>query len=311
MNENNEIRISVIVPVYTYHDCFETSLNSILAQKCDFRYEVLLECFGSDPKMMEIIRKYEKLYPERLFVSFCEQNYGVSASRNAGILQARGTYVTFVDNDDILNPSFLAFLGKKAEKYPSADMLSVSYFTHPHFRKLQGFRTNYHGEGKKVLFRFFNHVNLRYQVYCWARLYRKSFLDTHGIHFLSDMTIYEDWPFFAMVLYHAKEVKFFSKQLYHYVQRKGSAVHRKRDSLFYNLLAIKHIRDYLFEKDKEFAKKVFGRISRQMKIHMLIDSFVSKELYQMSVRELYSQAKKKLEDVYLGKELDYGPKKIS
>ena len=308
--ENNEIKVSVIVPVYKEHEYFEKCIRSLLAQKVDFRYEILLECFGSDETMVELAKKYEKEHPSLVFVYQHEKNYGISASRNAGILQARGTYISFVDSDDILEENFLSFMVSKAIKYPKADMISSSYYLYPKWKWLEPFRTRYHGEGRKVIYRFFNHLNMKYQVYCWARIYRTEFLKKNQISFFSDMDIYEDWPFFMEVLYHAKEVRFYRKQLYHYVQRKGSAVHRKRDALYYNLKAIKHIRDYLIEKDKKFAKKVFHRISLQMKAHMMLVSYISKEIYQQNFFDLYKNSKEMLQDVYDGKELINGPKKI-
>lgn len=308
--ENNVITVSLIVPVYKEHGYFEDCIRSLISQKVTFRYEILLECFGSDSSMIELARKYEKEYPSLIYVYQHERNYGISASRNAGILQARGTYVSFVDSDDILDENFLSFMIGKARKYPNAEMISSSYYLYPRWKWLEPFRTRYHGEGRKVIYRFFNHLNMKYQVYCWARIYKRDFLKENRIAFFSDMEIYEDWPFFMEVLYHAKEVRFFRKQLYHYVQRKGSAVHRKRDALYYNLKAIKHIRDYLIEKDKEFATKVFHKISLQMKAHMMLVSYISKELYRQSFLSLYKESKKMLKNVYDGKELENGPQKI-
>lgn len=309
--QTNEIKISVIVPVYKEHDRFIACLESLKNQKTDFRYEILLECFGSDESMIQIAKDYERENPNLFFVYSYEKNLGIASSRNAGILQARGEYVTFVDSDDEIKENFLSFLMKEAKKHPKAEMLSTSYYLYGALKWLEPFRSHYHGEGKKVLYRFFNHLNLKYQVYCWARAYKTEFLRTNQIRFCSDMKIYEDWPFFAEVLYHAKEVRFYRKQLYHYVQRKGSAVHQKRDALYYNLKAIEHIRNDLYQKDRTFAEKVFGKVSLQMKMHMLMTSYISKELYGCSTRSLYQKAKKNLASIYQGEKMKYGPKKIS
>ena len=309
--ENNEVKVSIIVPIYKEHDCFIPCMESLINQKADFRYEIILECFGSDETMIHVAEEYERKYPSLVFCYFHKTNYGISASRNAGILQARGRYVTFVDSDDVLNRNFLSFMMKKAEKNPKADMLSSSYYLYPLLKWLEPFRCHYHGEGKKIIYRFFRHLNLKYQVYCWARVYRTDFLKENHIAFLSDMEIYEDWPFFMQVLYHAKEVRFYRKQLYHYVQREGSAVHRKRDSLYYNLRAIYHIRNDLYSKDSSFAGRVFGKVSLQMKGHMLLVSYESKDLYGESTLSLYRKAKDMLKEAYDGKEPLDGPKKIS
>lgn len=311
MQELNNIKISIIVPIYKYHDYFEDCLESLVNQKTNYRYEILLESFGSDEKIIEIIQRYEREFPSLISSTIHKVNYGVSVSRNDGIYKARGEYICFVDNDDNISDDFIEYLVNKTKKYPNAEMISYGYYSNTLLKILTPFKSFYHGEGKKVLKHFFNKINLKYQVYCWLRVYKTDFLKNNKILFPSDLNIYEDWPFFAMAFYKAKEVKFFSKQVYHYIHRKGSAIHRRRDSLFYNLNAIKHVRDYLYKEDEKFASTIFKKISKEMKLHMLLVSYQSKELYHMTTKELYKEAKLKLKDIYKGKEMDYGPKKIS
>lgn len=307
----NKIKLSIIVPIYKYHDCFENCLKSLVNLKSQYRYEILLECFGSDQKIIDIVNKYEKEYPELIHLTIHETNYGVSLSRNDGILKARGEYICFVDNDDIVDKNYLTFIFKKIDKYPDVDILSFGYYSHKITKHMQPFRTSFKGDGKKVLKYFFNHLNFKFQVYCWLRIYKTDFIRNNNIWFTSEINIYEDWPFFAKSFYYAKKVKFFRKQLYYYVQRKGSAVHKTRDSLYYNLKAIEIIRKHLYSVDKEYADSIFKNISKQMKLHMLLVSYQSKDLYNKTTKDLYKEAKIKLKDVYDGKEIDYGPKKIS
>lgn len=94
-----EVRLSVIVPVYNAEKYLEDCLVSILAQ--EFKdYEVLMIDDQSTDGSWKIMEAYEKKDPR--FHAMKSSGWGVSVSRNDGLLHAKGGVVTFVDADDSL-----------------------------------------------------------------------------------------------------------------------------------------------------------------------------------------------------------------
>lgn len=81
------------------------ALQSVLAQ--DFAdWELLLVDDGSTDQSTAIATEYAERHPDKICILAHpqRQNLGVSASRNLGIARSRGTYVAFLDADDVWLP---------------------------------------------------------------------------------------------------------------------------------------------------------------------------------------------------------------
>ncbi|SEH23225.1 glycosyltransferase [Selenomonas sp. KH1T6] len=98
MEQNNrEVMLSIIVPVYNCEDYLERCLDSIL--KIDVEsYELILVDDGSQDSSPAICDEYAERYPQIKVIH--QENQGPSAARNHGIDRAQGKYIAFVDSDD-------------------------------------------------------------------------------------------------------------------------------------------------------------------------------------------------------------------
>ncbi|HPS57432.1 MAG TPA: glycosyltransferase family 2 protein [Spirochaetota bacterium] len=89
---------SIIIPAYNRYDQLKRSIDSVLAQTFS-DYELIVVDDGSTDRTPEI----ESLYHGKLrYIK--QQNLGVSAARNCGILHSRSEHITFLDSDDEWNP---------------------------------------------------------------------------------------------------------------------------------------------------------------------------------------------------------------
>lgn len=96
--------ISVIVPVYNTASFLGRCIDSIISQTfTDF--ELILVDDGSKDNSYEICKMYTKR-DKRLRVIH-QDNCGVSAARNRGIIESVGRYITFIDSDDWVAPNYL------------------------------------------------------------------------------------------------------------------------------------------------------------------------------------------------------------
>jgi glycosyltransferase involved in cell wall biosynthesis len=92
--------VSVVVPVYNGERYLGEALDSILAQDYD-PFEVIVVDDGSDDGGAELARARDV----RVLV---QANGGPAAARNAGIAASRGSFVAFLDQDDLWVPGKLA-----------------------------------------------------------------------------------------------------------------------------------------------------------------------------------------------------------
>jgi len=102
-------KISVIIPIYNGERYLERAIDSVLRQE-DFAatdLEVLLLDDGSTDGSHEIMRHYEEAYPD-IVKALSHKNMGVAKTRNKGIREATGQYVTFLDHDDYFDPDYCA-----------------------------------------------------------------------------------------------------------------------------------------------------------------------------------------------------------
>ena len=61
---NDNIKVSICCITYNHEKYIEQALKSFLEQKVDFKYEILIHDDCSSDKTSDIIRRYERLYPD-------------------------------------------------------------------------------------------------------------------------------------------------------------------------------------------------------------------------------------------------------
>lgn len=98
--------ISVVIPTYQPNQYIGGCVDSVLSQDLSLSdVEVLLCVNGPDrPFYEELCRTYER--EDRVRVLYTETK-GLAAGRNLGVREAKGDYVTFLDDDDYYTGRFL------------------------------------------------------------------------------------------------------------------------------------------------------------------------------------------------------------
>lgn len=121
-----DIFLSFIIPAYNSEKCLQECLNSILNQT-NMDFEIIIVNDGSTDRTAEIILELQKQYPG-VIRCFEQNNKGISAARNKGIVEARGKYIAFVDHDDLIESTYVEKVKKKIadDKF---DMLVFGYDT--------------------------------------------------------------------------------------------------------------------------------------------------------------------------------------
>lgn len=122
--------VSIITPYLNSEKFMEETVESVIAQTYE-NWELLLVDDGSSDGSPAIALQYAKRYPGK--VRYLEhgqrRNLGQSASRNLGIRHARGSYVAFLDADDVYLPQKLERQVAILEAHPEAGMVyGASYY---------------------------------------------------------------------------------------------------------------------------------------------------------------------------------------
>ncbi|WP_429063693.1 glycosyltransferase family 2 protein [Aeromonas bestiarum] len=111
------MKVSVLVPVYNLARFIEPCLLSLLEQQTDFEFEVIAIDDGSSDDSWAILQRLARQWP-LLRVSQNSQNMGVCLTIRALLGQARGTYMVYVDGDDLALPGKLQVLADHLDRHP-------------------------------------------------------------------------------------------------------------------------------------------------------------------------------------------------
>ena len=222
-------KISVIIPAYNVEKYIEKTLKSLKDQT--FKdFEAIIINDGSTDNTEKIIK--EVLQGTKFQWKLINQeNQGVSAARNRGIIDSKGEYICFLDADDYYHPSFLEKMYNKA-KENNYDVVFCNYARvnekgkiisiHKQPKEFIGVVLN----GKKAL-----ELALKSKLHICTASYicRKDLIIDNNIFYTRGCPIGEDQEFWMKTLFHAESVNNVPEVLVYYVQRKGSSINRKQD----------------------------------------------------------------------------------
>lgn len=117
-------QISVIIPLYNKEQYIEATIRSVLSQ--DYKdYEIVIIDDGSTDKSCQVVNSIKD---DRIRL-ISQENHGVSASRNKGVMNSNGKYIFFLDADDALIDHALSNLYNSAVNNQYADII-VSGFNY-------------------------------------------------------------------------------------------------------------------------------------------------------------------------------------
>lgn len=119
--------LSVIIPVYNDEKFLPRLLEAILNQETGYSYEVICINDGSTDASRDILERYKAKYPS-LLTAIHQDNSGISITRNRGIALAKGEYVGFIDDDDLVDSDYIETIMRRA-KASDADMVQTAFST--------------------------------------------------------------------------------------------------------------------------------------------------------------------------------------
>ena len=108
----DEIKVSIIMPVYNVQRYLRQCLDSIVSQTLK-EIEIIAVNDGSTDDSLQLLEEYQKNYSDFMEV-YSTKNLGVSHARNYGLKKAKGEYILFVDSDDFIEQDMCEKLYHKA-----------------------------------------------------------------------------------------------------------------------------------------------------------------------------------------------------
>ena len=145
MNKKNEApMVSVVIPTFNRCGFLKEAIESVMKQTYP-SWELIIVDDASTDNTRSFLQDIEDV---RITKIYLDKNMGLSRARNVGLNQARGEFIHFLDDDDLLPKGALAAHIKNFRKYPKA-VASI------------GSRVRFDGSGGRKLLQFTRKIVLR------------------------------------------------------------------------------------------------------------------------------------------------------
>jgi glycosyltransferase involved in cell wall biosynthesis len=212
-------------------------VQAILAQT--FRnFEVLLINDGSSDSSGEMCNEYAKK-DSRIRVIH-QSNGGVAQARQTGIENARGEYSIHADPDDMMAPTQLEVLYRKA-KQSHADMVICDFFKQ---RARYTKRSNQRPTKLSASSIIDDLLNSKLHGPLWNKLIRTSLYSKYNISFVPGLNYCEDLLVCVNLLLNHIRVAYVAEALYHYnmiVNDNSITRNYSREKLELRLMFLRHL----------------------------------------------------------------------
>ncbi len=203
----DQIKISVITPVYNGEADIEQCIHSALAQELK-ELEIICVDDGSTDGSAKIIKRLAST--DSRIVLIQQKNQGPGAARNLALKKARGKYVTFLDADDYyLDKDALKKMYEACEREKTGVSVSLWWRVNGSLVKRGPFSWNEIG---KTTISYLDY-QMDYDYMCY--LFLRELLVEHEIWFPLYYR-FQDPPFLVKALYAAKNISVVDTCLYSY-----------------------------------------------------------------------------------------------
>lgn len=180
-------KLSIIVPSFNQAEYLPEALDSVLRQTMD-DWECLVVDDGSTDSSRDVIKTYAER--DARFRAILQAQQGVSAARNAGISDARGEFLLFLDSDDLILPSLAETLLPALLENPGLDVIYGRHRVIDRF----GIPTGLESGFRPVIDDYIQNLFINNLFQLNSAIVRKSSLERFSVRFSHELRP-EDWAF--------------------------------------------------------------------------------------------------------------------
>ncbi|WP_195573600.1 glycosyltransferase [Paenibacillus sp. 1001270B_150601_E10] len=216
-------KISIVVPVFNSEHYLKRCVDSILNQSLT-DIEIILVNDASTDRSIDILKDYERRYPDNVIVIDSEINLKQGGARNLGMKVATGEYIGFVDSDDWIASDMYEQLYLTA-KQNNADIVSCNCYRaiseNKYFpflwRDLSSITGKLDYRKKETIL-----IEGASAAIC-SKIYKKSLIIDNKLWFPEHL-FYEDNLWVPMVFLYAKNYYHLNEAYYYYFFNSNSTV---------------------------------------------------------------------------------------
>ncbi|MDF2865559.1 MAG: hypothetical protein K0R72_368 [Clostridia bacterium] len=307
VQNNKDIFLSIIIPVYNTEKYLKKCLDSVLEAVNNISScEIIVINDGSIGDTDAVMGEYLN---NKIIRYFKNNNQGIGATRNFGIEKSMGKYVTFVDSDDAVDKKYYTYCLKKIEE-EKCDIIVCDFESCR--SEDDKFRT--HAKNPAIKDDKWGCIDISIMPSPCNKIVKKELYD--GIKYPIGL-VYEDLAITLILLLKAEKVIYVPKMFYKYYMRENSIMHSNFSEKKFQIIKILEI---LFEKidnlnitkeDKDRAKnsvsydRIYFELLEPLSKEKNKNRYILSKKLCLNIKEII---KKLNENEYYKKQLDDGRK---
>lgn len=213
--------LSIIIPVFNSYNKLKKCLDS-LKNQTNLNFEVIFVDDASTDKTYQYLKKYLEKTNIKHKIIVNKDNKGPGITRNIGLMNATGKYVTFIDSDDFIRKDTVNILLEIYNKF-EPDCICFDYIrkTCKSEKKVKMINNVEYGN-VKIREAF---VNSKGSI--WGKVFKLAIIRKNNIKF-PDIKRNEDMPFAKVTISYSKSVYYYEEPLYYYVINQNSLMHNEK-----------------------------------------------------------------------------------
>lgn len=219
-------KVSIIVPVYKVERELDRCVQSLFKQTYK-NLEIILVDDGSPDKCPELCENYAEM--DKRVKVIHKENGGLSDARNAGLKQATGEYILYVDSDDYIDLDTCERFIKAASNQKIDIIVGNAIMENPDGKEMMIHSATPSGITYTAK-QFIMSAVKAYQWYApaWLNMYRRDFLLDNQLYFKKGI-YFEDVQMLPRVFLRAKKITCIDGTFYHYIIRENSIMTSQKD----------------------------------------------------------------------------------
>lgn len=294
MEKENNIKISIIIPIYNAEKYLEKCLRSIIIQSLK-EIEIICVNDGSTDSSLKILEKLSKEDKRIIIVS--QNNSGASKARNTALKKAQGKYCLNIDSDDWIEQGYLEDIYKRAEKDDLDITISNIIFDFINKSEKNNIVNDLDISDKKIILgkeyvKMFFNGNSR--GYTCNKLIRRELYIKNNLWYDEEIFLLEDVEILMMLSYYAKKIGKINKAYYHYIQGENNGSYKIKVARLYDISICMNKLAKFYSQHNENG--IVSLIKQDKYLHLLSrileNDYLEKEKYEEFVLKFIEEIKK-------------------
>ncbi len=277
--------VSIIIPTLNNENTIGRAIMSLINQKTNLSFEIVIIVNYKGEKTLEICKQYEREYDS---IKVLVTKEFTAKARQEAVDFSHGDYLMFLDGDDYYHENMIEHMYHLIRDN-DADIAQCAYYyvrdkgTKP--TKLAKNKVLNQAEAIKSLMK-----DIYVHGFMWNKIYKASLMRNANITYPNELMVREDVLLNFKLFLKINKFVMSKEPLYYYDKTGGgitSSINKRRIEWFLIIMALE--RHFIEESKKEDLLKAFRQVKLYRKFLILGDELINKKGY---TKEEYKALKK-------------------